>query len=250
MFERDKILSGMTVRSADGDKLGKVVAIQGDSFVVEKGIFFPKDFKASFDQIDGISGDDIYLKWGTNLVESNYDSVYGAGSYANETSDNTLWSDYNRSGFNKESREQESREHMSVPLREEELSVQKGGLKETGRVRIVKTVSTEEKHFTVPLRREEVRVERVPADEINASGSSLGDVGDIEEKTITVPIREEELTVTKRPVVKEELRVTTESETIEKPVSGEVRKEDVRIERDDDDIVPDRDHDLDEKKAV
>lgn len=219
MFERNKLLSGMVVRSADGDKLGKIVSIDDNGVIVEKGIFFPKDYRASFDQIDTISGDDVYLKWGSNLLETNYDQVYGSGSYVNDTSDTSMWSDYGRS----------SREHMSVPLREEELQVQRGEMKETGRLRIHKTVHTEDKHFTVPLRREEVHVERVPA----SGDASIGE-GKIEEKDISIPIREETVEVVKKPVVKEELRVVSESETVEKPVSGEVRKEDVSIEREDD----------------
>lgn len=49
---------------------------------------------------------------------------------------------------------------MSVPLREEELQVRRGEMRETGRIRVLKTVHTEDKHFTVPLRREDVRIER------------------------------------------------------------------------------------------
>lgn len=237
MFNREGITTGMVVRSYDGDKLGKIVGIEGDSLLIEKGIFFPKDYRCSFDQVDDIYEGDIYLKWGTDLVETNYDSYYGAGSYAKDTSDESLWTDYSRRD---KSYSGESREHMSIPLREEELAVERRGMKERGRVRIVKTVHTEDKTFTVPVRREEVRVERV-------SGSELGSTGNLssekfEDKTVTIPIMEEEVEISKRTVAKEAVKVTTESQTYEKPVHGEVRKEDVRIERDD--------ADLKKKKAI
>jgi len=43
-------------------------------------------------------------------------------------------------------------------------------------------------------------------------------------------VEEEEVEVTKRPVVKEEVRVRKESRTESQPVSGAVRQEDVKVE--------------------
>lgn len=237
MFDQNKIQSGMTVRSADGDKLGKVVALEGDGFKIEKGIFFPKDFHVMFEQVEYVGDDGLYLKWGTQLIEDKYDTAYGKGSYQKETSDEALWSDYRRSDFRETPREnltEAAREHMSVPLREEKLEVERKGLRETGRVRIFKTVKIEDQHFTVPLRREEVRIERVPSSETSGMGAS--EAGSFEEQTITIPVREEEIEVRKRPVLKEEVRVTTESKTVEVPVDEQVRKEDVRIEREDESL--------------
>ena len=230
MFDQNRIMSGMVVRSSDGDKLGKVVSLEGAGFRIEKGIFFPKDFHVQFEQVDYVGDDSIYLKWGTQLIEEKYDSAYGAGSYQRETSNDELWSDYRQSESRELPRDQEiAREHLSVPLKEEQLEVQNKGMREAGRVRIIKTVRTEDQHFTIPLRREEVRIERVPTNE--ATGMGTSETGNIEEQTITIPVREEEVEVRKRPVVKEELRVTTESKTVEMPVNEQVRKEDVRIER-------------------
>ena len=234
MINRDRLASGMVVRSADGDKLGKIVSFDDNGVVVEKGIFFPKDYICSFDQIDAVSDDEVYLKWGTNLVEQQYDNYYGSGSYARETADEGAWTDYDYEGRRAGGggRAEAAREHMSIPLREEELQVQKKGLREKGRVRIYKTVTTEDKTFTVPLRREEVHVERVPASELK-SGESFGDVtGNFENKTVSIPVMEEEVEVTKRPVVKEAIKVETETKTVNQQIHGEVRKEEARIERD------------------
>src|SRR4051794_5624887 len=62
MDTKTGIGEGMVVRSLDGDKLGKVVATEGDSFIIEKGIFFKKDYRARFDDIDRIEDDEIHLR--------------------------------------------------------------------------------------------------------------------------------------------------------------------------------------------
>jgi uncharacterized protein (TIGR02271 family) len=51
-----------------------------------------------------------------------------------------------------------------------------------------------------------------------------------QEEEIRIPVKKEEVEVTKRPVVKEEVRVRKETRTESQPVSGEVRKEEVKVE--------------------
>jgi len=43
-MDRLNIREGATVYDANGDKLGKVINVQGQSLVVEKGFFFPTDY--------------------------------------------------------------------------------------------------------------------------------------------------------------------------------------------------------------
>ncbi len=43
----------LTVYSADGEELGKIVALGEDTFLIEKGLFFKEDHVARFDQIAG-----------------------------------------------------------------------------------------------------------------------------------------------------------------------------------------------------
>jgi uncharacterized protein (TIGR02271 family) len=221
MIDRNELQEGMTVRSADGDKLGKIIAVNDQGIQLEKGIFFPKEYQASFDQLDQVSDGDLYLRWGTNLIEQQYDSFYGVGSYQKETADENLWSDYARNSRNDSD--------QTIPVREEELHVDRQGMHNSGRVRIYKTVSTEDQHFTIPVTREQVHIERVPASE---SGASVDDTDyEFKDDTINIPIREEQVEITKRPIVKEEIRVKKTSEQVEQKVSGTVKKEDVRIEK-------------------
>jgi uncharacterized protein (TIGR02271 family) len=224
MINKSELKEGMTVRSADGDKLGKIVAIDNQGFQVEKGIFFPKEYLANFDQVDQVWSGDLYLKWGTDLVEQQYDSYYGSGSYQNETADEGLWANYDRS-----SKRSSTETDQTIPVREEELRVDRKGMQEAGRVRVYKTVSTEDQHFTVPVTREQVHIERVPASE---AGSSDYDSNlDLKDEEVTIPVREEQVEITKRPTVREEIRVKKSTEQVSKDVSGTVRKEDVRIEK-------------------
>jgi hypothetical protein len=58
---KDRIADGMVVRSADGEKLGKVVACDASGFVIEKGVFFPKDFTATYGEILDVRDGEIYL---------------------------------------------------------------------------------------------------------------------------------------------------------------------------------------------
>lgn len=224
MINKNELSSGMTVRSADGDKLGKIIAIDEQGIQVEKGIFFPKEYLASFDQLDQVANNELYLKWGTNMVEQQYDSFYGTGSYQKETEDESLWSDYNlKSRFSSKDSDQK------IPVREEQLHVDRKGMQETGRVRIYKTVKTEDQHFTVPVTREEVHIERVSGSDISATANDSN--MDLEEDEVTIPIHEEKVEVTKRPKVREEIRVTKTSKQVDQEVGGTVRKEEARIEK-------------------
>lgn len=48
---------GLHVYSADGQDLGKIVALGEDTFLIEKGLFFKEDHVAHFEQIAGTRDD-------------------------------------------------------------------------------------------------------------------------------------------------------------------------------------------------
>jgi uncharacterized protein (TIGR02271 family) len=91
-------------------------------------------------------------------------------------------------------------------------------------VAVRKEVVTEHRQIDVPVTKEEVHVERIPA-----SGATPAP-GGFEEKEIRVPVREEEVEVTKRPRVREEVRVSKTARQEERRVEGDVRREEARIE--------------------
>jgi uncharacterized protein (TIGR02271 family) len=111
-------------------------------------------------------------------------------------------------------------EGARIQVREEELQAHKQ-LVEAGAVRVRKEVITEHRTLEVPVQREEMVIERqAPTGE------------PIEE--IRIPVSEEQVTVEKRPVVKEEVTVGKRVVQGTERVSGEVRKEVVRVEREGD----------------
>ncbi|MEU7474702.1 PRC and DUF2382 domain-containing protein [Lentzea sp. NPDC042327] len=113
---------------------------------------------------------------------------------------------------------------MSVTRSEEHLEVGKRQV-EAGRVRLVKHVVTEQRNVTVPVSHEEVRVVREPVD---------GPVKDaFEEEAAEVTLHREEPVVQKRAEAVERVRLEKDAVTEQRQVSGEVRKERVDVERDD-----------------
>src|SRR5512135_1864053 len=115
-----------------------------------------------------------------------------------------------------------------IQVREEELQAHKRPV-ETGEVRVRKEAVTEHRTMEVPVQREEVVIERqAPTGE----PTSASDIGPGEE--VRIPVSEEQVTVEKRPVVKEEVTVGKRVVQDTERVGGEVRKEEVRVEREGD----------------
>ena len=133
-------------------------------------------------------------------------------------------------GFSGETTDQEN---VNVPLSEEELQVGTRQV-QAGNVRLRKVVRTEQQEVPVELRREEVSVERVPG-----SGQDAPDTA-FQEQEINVPVTREEAVVGKEARVAGEVRVGKDVETEQRSVGGEVRKEDVEVERDTGTDVVDR----------
>jgi uncharacterized protein (TIGR02271 family) len=115
---------------------------------------------------------------------------------------------------------------VSVTRSEEQLEVGTRDV-ETGRVRLVKHVVTEQRDVTVPVSHEEVRVVREPVDGAAA--------GSFEDEEAAVTLHREEPVVQKRAEAVERVRLEKDTVTEQRRVSGEVRKERVDVERDDED---------------
>ena len=116
---------------------------------------------------------------------------------------------------------------QTVQVKEEELEARKQPV-ETGEVKVRKEVHTEHKSMDVPVQREEVVVER-------HAPTGRGATSDIKEgEEIRVPVTEEQVAVEKKPVVKEEVTVGKRVVQDTERIGGEVRKVDVRVEREGD----------------
>ena len=101
---------------------------------------------------------------------------------------------------------------------------------EAGRVRLRKYVTTEMETQTVPVRKERAVVETEPITGENLDAATSG--AEISEEEHEVVLHEE------RPVTQtvtepvERVRLSTEQETAQEEVSGEVRKEHIETEGD------------------
>jgi uncharacterized protein (TIGR02271 family) len=112
-----------------------------------------------------------------------------------------------------------------VKLSEEELKVGKREVV-AGGVRLRKIIRTETVNQPVTLQREEVVIERVPASETGGAAERAFEAGEM-----YVPLRREEPVVEKQARVREEVHVRKDARTEQQTVSGQVRREDVEIER-------------------
>jgi len=112
-----------------------------------------------------------------------------------------------------------------MELHEEQLQARKTPA-EAGEVEVHKEVVSENRTIDVPVKREEVFVERHPVDR----PATDADFKETDEK-IRMPVTEEHVTVEKRPVVREELEIGKREVTDTERVSGQVRREEARIER-------------------
>ena len=119
------------------------------------------------------------------------------------------------------------RDEATMQLSEEQLRVSKREV-EAGGVRLRKVIRTEIVNRPVELRREEVVIERVPVGEGRTGTAGRAS---FEEQEVFIPLRREEAVVEKETHIREEVRARKESQTATENVSGQVRKEDVEIQR-------------------
>lgn len=119
---------------------------------------------------------------------------------------------------------------IEMPLREEELNIGKREV-EGDAIRLRKVVRTEVVNQPVELKREHYEVERVPASELK--GTTAGEGRPFEEEDILLRERREEPVVEKSERVVGGVRAHREEETERRDVKGEIRREDVDIDRED-----------------
>jgi uncharacterized protein (TIGR02271 family) len=110
--------------------------------------------------------------------------------------------------------------------------------RERGRVRLRKYVTTEQVTQTVPVQREEVRLEREPITDANLNAATSGPAISEEEHEVT--LHEETPVVEKRVVPRERVRLDTDTVTEQRQVGEEVRKEQLEVEGDQDQLRQDQ----------
>jgi len=243
-----------TAIDSSGDKIGTISDVYVDNdtsepswLTVRTGLF---GTKVSFVPIAGASaaGDDVMVGWDKSVVkdapradadgalssdeEDALYAHYGLTTSTSTTADSlpaptppdrrAVGNGHDTSGPDTDDAMTRSEEELRVGTQR----------RETGTARLRKWVETENVTVTVPVEREKARLVTEPITDANRDAALAG--GDLTEEEHEVVLSEEVVDVQKRVVPKERVRLETETETENVPVSEEVRKEHIEFEGGDD----------------
>jgi uncharacterized protein (TIGR02271 family) len=231
-WTRNEVRAGMNVSSTKGERLGNVVRVGSDTFVVEKGVFFPKDYELRYDHITSLEGEQI--RYSLSDIDSRSGNLTdtarpGTAAPTPATAASGAVSPPSIPPARKTAPPSvgaSRKGDVRMPLMEEEIGIEKIS-REAGHVRIHKIVKTEEKHFRVPVTREDVVIERVrPSEEEARLSPELA----FKEETLDLPLHEEDVQVTKRARVREQVVIHPVVHAAEKEASASLRHEEAEIE--------------------
>jgi uncharacterized protein (TIGR02271 family) len=220
----------MLVSSTTGERIGKIIRLDTDTFVVEKGMFFPKDYQLRYDHISDVENGAVSYSLGeAERLYSSTATEKERGAYTAETERlaaerEGLASERERRASEPERLASSTAKEVRIPLMREELDVEKFS-RESGHVRIHKEVKVEERHFTVPLQHEEVVIEHVAA----TDGARPRDAS-FEDQIVDIPLYEEDVRIGKHAVLKEEVVVRTVSQSVDTEEAASLRSEDIAVE--------------------
>jgi uncharacterized protein (TIGR02271 family) len=203
---------------AQAQDTGDSVQVPYDKDQVKNAPAMPADGQLSQDEEA-----ELYRHYGLEYGEHRSDSGLPAG--ARDRDGDGVYDDVQDSAVGTDTSGPTTDQAMTRS--EEELRVGTQ-TREAGRARLRKYVTTETQQVTVPVRREEVRVEREPITDANLDAATRGPAISEEEHEVT--LHEETPVVGKRAVPRERVRLDKDTVTDERQVSGEVRKEQVEVD--------------------
>jgi uncharacterized protein (TIGR02271 family) len=240
------------VYGADDQKVGKIIAVQPNYVVVEKGFFFPTDYYIPTTAVASYDEGKVYLTVAKDAAlnqgwdaEPSADTYATTGGYTADMGSTTVGTadlaastdmgagaDVRRSdaGWDTgtettttETTRLEGTDTIRVPVHEEELTATKRQ-RQIGEVGIEKDVVEEQRTIEVPITEERVRVQRRAVDRAaDASDTAF------QEGTIEVPIQGEEVQLQKQTRVTEEIEIGKEAVQRTEQATGTVRREEVRV---------------------
>jgi uncharacterized protein (TIGR02271 family) len=225
--DRVDLVPGMEVVSVDGDKLGKVISLDNAQMIVEKGLFFPKDYAIPVSAVDSADDDHIYLSIGKDdaLDQDWVDAATTTSGAVPASSDHReLAATGDAAAIPTAATQPAGSDTLTIPVREEELVATKRPV-DAGQVQINTNVVSEDRTLDVPITEERVRVTRRVVDRA-ARGT---DAGAFTEGTVSVPVQTEQVDLQTRTRVAEEVEVSKEAVQKTQTVSGTVRREIVDV---------------------
>jgi len=218
---------GMHVYGNDGQSLGRIISSDENSFTIEKGVFFPKDFTLRYEDINDVRNDKIYLKGTLGSLREWKSPEYTGWEHVERVNVGEI-KPQPVEGF-RPSYEALAEETVKVPVFEEELEARKIARK-TGEVRVKKIVHTELKHLTVPLAHEEVRVYHISSGRILKDDEAREAFKD---KEVSMSAMDEDVEVGKHTVLKEEVQLKKERTIEQRDISDRLRSESIEIQGED-----------------
>jgi uncharacterized protein (TIGR02271 family) len=223
-----EVAYGWDVVGRDGDKVGTVSTIQPHYIGVEKGFLFKEDIFIPTSAITRVTDDTVHLNVTKDQIEN--EDWTREPEMTDRHREAARYNEQMRADAKSRGVDRQSGERMHIPLSEEHLEVRTREV-ERGSVHAHKDVVTEEQSVNVPLREEEVRVER---HDVGAGHTSRDVPADaFQEQDIEVPLRGEEADVTKRARVREEVDISKDVRERDEQVSDTVRREELHIDHDD-----------------
>src|SRR4029078_7191824 len=153
-WDKTSVRNGMFVMGTQGERIGKVIRCDNDTFVVEKGVFFPKDYELRYDHITDVSGGTVRYALTDFLrgrdLEAQKPAATAGETAVSATAAAGATGAAGAAGTAQRAERSSEREEIRIPLLREEIGIEKVA-RESGHVRINKTVNTEEKRFSVTV---------------------------------------------------------------------------------------------------
>lgn len=228
-------LGEVDLYSSDDEKVGRILEVNPQFIVVERGGGFlssPEPFFIPRDQIGSEDGDRWYLTVGKDQIDTigwderpaDYTGQYGSTTEPDTTGDEQLLdADRTQASTGRDM----TGDSQTIQVHEEELEAQKTA-HQAGEVSVTKNVVEETKTIEVPVMREEVRVER----HVATGDTATSDHPDaFSGESIRVPVMEEQVEVRKVPRAVEEIEISKVRTQDTEVVSDTVRREEVHIDQ-------------------
>jgi hypothetical protein len=67
---RNRMNVGMSVKTSDGKVIGKVTTLHGETFEIEKGVFFNHDYAIAFEELARIDGQEAVVSFSEKELEA------------------------------------------------------------------------------------------------------------------------------------------------------------------------------------
>jgi len=223
--------AGTRVYDATGKRIGTVSdeGVQGGYLMVRRGHIFHHTVYVPLNAIRRTDHRGIFLRLYKPYVKQPGEDVQRDRSpFAPFNEEDSLAATTNTLSWLPLTPYAEQNDDLTVPLREEQLTVEKRQ-REMGRVRVHKYIVEEPQTLTVSVTHEELRVEHVPMQGRVEPGPNT-----FTEKVIEMPLMGEDVVVDKRAQVVEEVHLYKSQSTEDRAVSEVIRKERLHVDGMDD----------------